>query len=127
MWRKSNEFHFDVENCDTKLYVKFVMKVLQPIPLGSGNTWHMSIDMKSVDWVNLVEWCREVHKGRIGVYALKAGNVSDVWAVVQAAMSIADHCRKLPWKAVLAQLKSLRVVAEKLDQAWAAGESSETV
>lgn len=131
LWLRGNEFQFYVKDCDTKLYVRFIKNILESLtPASRGSfTWYSSIELNGVGWSNLVEWCRQVHEGKVAMFKLdsyKAGNLSNTWSVVQAALSIAYHCRTLPWGVALTQLKSLRLVAEKLDQAWAAGESSET-
>ncbi|KAK3710459.1 hypothetical protein LTR37_010302 [Vermiconidia calcicola] len=115
-WYLSNEFEFDIIDCDRTLFVKF-HTYLDTLGLRTDSRTMLSLRCKGVDWSNLVKWCHGICDNDDGyIHWLTIEN--PLTEVLDAAMKIAKKSRGLPWTDCEAMLTSLRRVAGRADERW---------
>ena len=120
IWYLANDFEIHVNNCDASLYRAYLHNVIKPMGHGLSAAFEerLIVGLAEANWEKLKEWCRMVWRGELIYREIEDDDVGDLWAVVSTALTIAGGSRMLPWDVVERQLRGLRYVAGRVDEAW---------
>ena len=117
LWSTAKTFEVELRDCNVKMHKTFMHQVLQSIEGDGDLTWDIILRINGVNWNKLLHWCKEVHSGALDPVTI-CSDPTDSWAVIQAALNLADFAKSMSWVAIESQLENLRMVALKVDSSW---------